>query len=140
MQSTCGGRNEQCIASGPGRDMFGSMRIIGEHQYRSARALFDAPNSTFLTIDGPIRVVHQFVDMSREVVDAKWTSTGKTAKTCPSALGDSFAAGTTDGPGAFDFKQGTNGTGNEFWVNLICLNFELLLIIINIIINIIIRC
>ena len=27
--------------------------------------------------------------------------------TCKPAMGFSFAAGTTDGPGAFDFKQGT---------------------------------
>lgn len=27
-------------------------------------------------------------------------------KTCPAAMGFAFAAGTTDGPGAFDFKQG----------------------------------
>ena len=27
-------------------------------------------------------------------------------QTCPPAMGDSFAAGTTDGPGAFNFKQG----------------------------------
>lgn len=27
-------------------------------------------------------------------------------KTCPAAMGFGFAAGTTDGPGAFDFKQG----------------------------------
>ena len=27
--------------------------------------------------------------------------------TCPPAMGRSFAAGTTDGPGAFDFEQGT---------------------------------
>ena len=29
-------------------------------------------------------------------------------KTCPAAMGFAFAAGTTDGPGAFDFKQGDN--------------------------------
>jgi len=34
--------------------------------------------------------------------------------TCKGALGYSFAAGTTDGPGAFDFTQGTV-EGNEFW-------------------------
>ena len=28
-------------------------------------------------------------------------------KTCKPAMGYSFAAGTTDGPGAFDFTQGT---------------------------------
>jgi len=27
-------------------------------------------------------------------------------KTCPAAMGFAFAAGTTDGPGAFDFEQG----------------------------------
>lgn len=27
-------------------------------------------------------------------------------QTCPAAMGYSFAAGTTDGPGAFDFEQG----------------------------------
>ena len=27
-------------------------------------------------------------------------------KTCPAALGPGFAAGTTDGPGAFGFQQG----------------------------------
>lgn len=27
-------------------------------------------------------------------------------KTCPAAMGFGFAAGTTDGPGAFDFTQG----------------------------------
>ena len=30
---------------------------------------------------------------------------GKSSTTCPAALGYSFAAGTTDGPGAFDFTQ-----------------------------------
>ncbi|KAL0370680.1 UNVERIFIED_CONTAM: Neutral ceramidase 2 [Sesamum angustifolium] len=35
-------------------------------------------------------------------------------KTCPAAMGFAFAAGTTDGPGAFDFKQGDD-SGNAFW-------------------------
>jgi len=36
--------------------------------------------------------------------------------TCVASLGDSFAAGTTDGPGAFDFTQGTNDSSpNEYW-------------------------
>lgn len=33
---------------------------------------------------------------------------------CLPAMGYSFAAGTTDGPGAFDFRQGTK-TGNPLW-------------------------
>ena len=32
---------------------------------------------------------------------------GSVSKTCPAAMGYSFAAGTTDGPGEFDFTQGT---------------------------------
>lgn len=33
---------------------------------------------------------------------------------CEPAMGYSFAAGTTDGPGAFNFEQGTT-TPNKFW-------------------------
>jgi neutral ceramidase len=38
-------------------------------------------------------------------------------RTCPAALGYSFAAGTTDGPGAFDFKQAQPGdpNANPLW-------------------------
>ncbi|XWS55575.1 hypothetical protein CRYUN_Cryun09bG0012100 [Craigia yunnanensis] len=35
-------------------------------------------------------------------------------KKCPAAMGFAFAAGTTDGSGAFDFTQGDN-QGNAFW-------------------------
>ena len=38
--------------------------------------------------------------------------------TCKPALGYSFAAGTTDGPGAFDFTQGMT-SGNEFWDSVV---------------------
>lgn len=37
-----------------------------------------------------------------------------TYRTCPAALGYSFAAGTTDGPGAFDFQQGDTVSG-RYW-------------------------
>lgn len=42
---------------------------------------------------------------------------GRAAQTCPSALGYSFAAGTSDWPGAFDFKQGDSGnpSANPLW-------------------------
>lgn len=39
---------------------------------------------------------------------------GSVNTTCKPALGYSFAAGTTDGPGEFDFTQGVI-TGNPFW-------------------------
>lgn len=37
-------------------------------------------------------------------------------QTCPAALGYSFAAGTSDGPGAFDFTQNDPGApSNPLW-------------------------
>ncbi|XP_064644788.1 uncharacterized protein LOC135498445 [Lineus longissimus] len=106
--STCNGKSEKCIATGPGKDMFESTKIIGENQYNKAKALFDAAN---LAISGPVGFVHQYVDMTNFSVPINKTYT---AKTCKPAMGFSFAAGTTDGPGAFDFTQGDT-TGNKFW-------------------------
>jgi neutral ceramidase len=42
---------------------------------------------------------------------------GTMVQTCPAALGYSFAGGTTDGPGAFDFTQNENDTStvNPLW-------------------------
>jgi neutral ceramidase len=42
---------------------------------------------------------------------------GTIVQTCPAALGYSFAGGTTDGPGAFDFTQNENNTStvNPLW-------------------------
>ncbi|KAK0891015.1 hypothetical protein LTR02_014319 [Friedmanniomyces endolithicus] len=41
---------------------------------------------------------------------------GTLVRTCPAALGYSFAAGTTDGPGAFDFKQAPDDPhASPFW-------------------------
>jgi len=63
-------------------------------------------------IDGDeVDFVHVFRDMSN--INVKLDS-GKTVKTCKPSMGYSFAAGTTDGPGAFDFTQGTTTT-NPFW-------------------------
>lgn len=43
---------------------------------------------------------------------------GTTVQTCPPALGYSFAGGTTDGPGAFDFTQGENSTQSQYAIPL----------------------
>lgn len=42
---------------------------------------------------------------------------GTMVQSCPAALGYSFAAGTTDGPGVFDFTQGDSGSpdANPIW-------------------------
>ena len=47
-------------------------------------------------------------------VNSRYTSTGRNETTCEAALGYAFAAGTTDGPGEFDFTQSTNSV-NPFW-------------------------
>lgn len=108
--STCNNRTQMCIASGPGKDMFDSTRIIAERQFNAAYDLFsDVDSSEELT--GPVSAVHQWIDMTNHTV---FLEDGSTVHTCKAALGYSFAAGTTDGPGEFDFTQG-DLTGNPFW-------------------------
>ena len=56
-----------------------------------------------MEVAGPVEYIHQWVDMTSYPVQL---ANGSLAKTCKAALGYSFAAGTTDGPGEFDFTQG----------------------------------
>lgn len=110
LTSTCHGKNELCIASGPGKDMFESTKIIGKNHFNKAMELFFAANKS-MKLGGPLQFRHTYVDMTS--VEVELNSTTK-VKTCKPAMGYSFAAGTTDGPGAFDFKQGSNSS-NPFW-------------------------
>ncbi|MCD7464969.1 Neutral ceramidase 1 [Datura stramonium] len=111
--STCGGKNELCYGRGPGYpDEFESTRIIGERQFKKAVELFDKATEQ---VRGKIEFRHTYVDFSNlEVTVSKEDGSTETSKTCPAAMGFAFAAGTTDGPGAFDFKQGDD-QGNVFW-------------------------
>ncbi|XP_060077762.1 uncharacterized protein LOC132557292 [Ylistrum balloti] len=106
--STCNGRNEQCVAFGPGKDMFESTKIIGENQYKKAMELY---NKATVQLSGPVDFRHSYVDMTNVQVQVNATTK---VKTCNTAMGFSFAAGTTDGPGAFNFNQ-SDTTGNAFW-------------------------
>lgn len=55
-----------------------------------------------------------FLDMRGLQVGASQFTGNRSGSTCKPAMGFAFAAGTTDGPGAFDFTQSdTNGTA--FW-------------------------
>lgn len=111
--STCGGKNELCYGRGPGYpDEFESTRIIGERQFRKAVNLF---NSASEQLKGKVDYRHTYLDFSKlEVTIPKEGGGTEVVKTCPAAMGFAFAAGTTDGPGAFDFKQGDD-QGNAFW-------------------------
>jgi neutral ceramidase len=113
--STCNNRTQLCIATGPGKDMFDSTRIIGLKQFEKAHELFDQDIDSMEALEGPVQFVHQFVDMPEYTLEVQ-DSTGnkQNVKLCKPAMGYSFAAGTTDGPGAFDFTQGTT-SGNPFW-------------------------
>nr|XP_056706465.1 neutral ceramidase [Euleptes europaea] len=104
---TIGGA-KMCIASGPGKDMFESTKIIGRNLYLKAKELSTTASEE---INGPLSSAHQWVDMSNTTVQLNATHS---AKTCKPALGYSFAAGTMDGPGMFNFTQGAIH-GDSFW-------------------------
>ncbi|KYR01855.1 neutral/alkaline nonlysosomal ceramidase family protein [Tieghemostelium lacteum] len=116
IDSTCDGKTEGCIAKGPGADMFESTQIIGNNQFQKAYAMWQ---NASIPVQGPIIYRHQWLQMTNVTVQPQFHPLNKTGTTCRAAMGYSFAAGTTDGPGAFDFTQGDNNTnGNPFW-NLI---------------------
>eukprot|EP00088_Acartia_fossae_P019247 TRINITY_DN21220_c0_g1_i4.p1 TRINITY_DN21220_c0_g1~~TRINITY_DN21220_c0_g1_i4.p1 ORF type:complete len:687 (+),score=151.03 TRINITY_DN21220_c0_g1_i4:252-2063(+) len=108
--STCDGRTQMCVAFGPGEDIFESTKIIAERQYAVSKALFDDEEG-YQEVTGSVKFIHQWIDMTNYPVKL---DNGSMATTCKAALGYSFAAGTTDGPGEFDFTQGVT-TGNPFW-------------------------
>ncbi|PWZ02644.1 Neutral/alkaline nonlysosomal ceramidase [Testicularia cyperi] len=103
---------------------FASNEIIARKQVDAARSIMSrdlAASSEsqdeyarMTQLTGPIKSVKMNVDMSQYTI---YRSDGTRAKTCPAALGYGFAGGTTDGPGAFDFVQGSNNTDhhNPFW-------------------------
>ncbi|XP_077973898.1 putative neutral ceramidase C isoform X2 [Styela clava] len=110
-QSTCGNPPSvsNCIAFGPGDDMFESTDIIGTRQYQAAKRILSSAPA--LRLQGPLNFAHQFVDMTKEEVTL---ADGSKATTCKSAMGYSFAAGTTDGPGAPFFHQ-SQLEGTPLW-------------------------
>lgn len=120
--STCNGRCEKCIAFGPGKngDMFESTQIIGEKQYKHAHSLLGEAQEAKSRLSGVVDSRHAFVFMPALVVNTSSSSSPRdlsaTSKLCSPAMGYAFAAGTTDGPGAFNFHQGTQiGDGSVFW-------------------------
>ncbi|WOL14116.1 hypothetical protein Cni_G22896 [Canna indica] len=60
-------------------------------------------------VKGKIDYSQTILDFSQLEVTLDSSDGGQeVVKTCPAAMGFAFAVGTTDGPGAFDFKQGTS--------------------------------
>ena len=117
--STCSdGKSQKCHARGPffreKDNGASSCYEIGRRQFTAARDLLHNMDrkSTPVT-DGVVKSFHVFHDMS--FYSFKLPN-GSEVQTCPAALGYSFAAGTTDGPGAFDFTQhGSNSSTSPVW-------------------------
>ncbi|KAF2769071.1 ceramidase like protein [Teratosphaeria nubilosa] len=104
--SLCGNRTQPCHGRGPfwGLDDGGtaSNYEIGRRQFEAARQLY-ANEDNFMQVTGKaVKSFHKYADLSTYHFTLP---NGSNVRTCPAALGYSFAAGTTDGPGAFDFKQ-----------------------------------
>ncbi|KAF4624847.1 hypothetical protein G7Y89_g13319 [Cudoniella acicularis] len=119
-KSTCSGTSEACHGRGPEFQKLdlgvSSCYEIGRRVFAAAKSLYDTFDTVATPVQDPsVKAYHTFNDMSY----FKFTlPNGTTVQTCPAALGYSFAAGTSDGPGAFDFTQSDNNTNaqNPVWV------------------------
>ncbi|KAL8775056.1 MAG: hypothetical protein Q9209_000535 [Squamulea sp. 1 TL-2023] len=122
--STCGNGNKMCHGRGPmfrQKDQGASSCFeIGRRQYVGAKALYLSMITNSIPLKGPVRSFHTYRDFSNMTVRHP---NGSLVGTCPAALGYSFAAGTTDGPGAFDFKQNNTGSPNANPVWSVVRNF-----------------
>ena len=106
--STCSdGKNRYCHARGPffrvKDNGASSCYEIGKRQFQPAKELYEKLDSEGTPVTGStVKFFHTFHDMSNFSFPL---DNGTYVQTCPAALGYSFAAGTSDGPGAFDFTQ-----------------------------------
>ncbi|KAI0885422.1 Neutral/alkaline nonlysosomal ceramidase [Annulohypoxylon maeteangense] len=113
--STCSdGRSQKCHARGPffreNDEGTSSCFEIGKRQFEPARKLYDQLNSASNPVHGGwVKAFHTFHNMSNHQFQLP---NGTEVMTCPAALGYSFAAGTSDGPGAFDFTQHSSNPSN----------------------------
>uniref|UniRef100_A0A336ML87 Neutral ceramidase n=1 Tax=Culicoides sonorensis TaxID=179676 RepID=A0A336ML87_CULSO len=114
VTSKCAMNEGLCFASGPGRDMFESTKIIATNLYLAAANLLK--NVKGRQITGPLQFILQNINMTSEMGQFKNPITNSTIKYkgCFPAVGYSFAAGTTDGPGSFLFEQSSR-TSNPLW-------------------------
>lgn len=103
------------MAEGPGSTDMENTKIIATRIYKAASQAIRQADQRELT--GSVGFIHQFVEMSKQ--SGTWfnqaTQKIENYRGCLPALGFSFAAGTTDGPGAYQlFFQGDT-IGNELF-------------------------
>jgi neutral ceramidase len=113
--STCDGKTQPCRGRGPFfRELDQGTKScfdIGRRQYEAARSLLDGPHLKPIPFS-TVSSFHFFQDMSGFTFTSPFNQSLQ-AQTCSAALGYSFAGGTTDGPGAFDFTQGLNDSDDS---------------------------
>ncbi|KAF3388848.1 Neutral ceramidase [Penicillium rolfsii] len=117
--STCNGRTALCQGRGP---YFGeadggakSAFEMGRRQYNAAFQLYgqiSSESGVKLTGESSVASYHTWQNMSGYEFISPFN--GSLQSTCYAALGTSFAGGTSDGPGSFDFTQ-DNKSPNPFW-------------------------
>ena len=103
--SNCGDvtPNTNLDNTGPGETDVETTRIFAENQDKKARELFA---SAMEQLTPGVTSIHTYIDMSGYPVDDAFTKAGP-QRTCPSAYGYAFAAGSTeDGGGHPMFKEG----------------------------------
>ncbi|MGW0248067.1 neutral/alkaline ceramidase [Nocardia goodfellowii] len=82
--------------SGPTDDEFENTRIIGERQYRAAKAALAQARSMGGTVDAMLC----YIDLADIAVDGRYTTDGLPKRTSPAAAGVALIAGSIeDGPG-----------------------------------------
>ena len=104
-QTNCGDvtTNTNLNNTGPGETDVETTRIFAENQNNKARELFDSATER---LNPGLASIHTYIDMSGYRVDDAFTNAGP-QRTCPSAYGYAFAAGSTeDGGGHPLFKEG----------------------------------
>lgn len=118
--STCAdGLSQSCHGRGPEFRKLdlgvSSCFEIGRRQFAGALSILGALSAKSTPVVGPtVKSFHFYHDMAFSKFRLP---DGSEATTCPAALGYSFAAGTTDGPGHFDFTQADAGDpdANPVW-------------------------
>lgn len=118
--STCAdGKSQSCHGRGP---LFQNVDLgvtscyeMGRRQYAGAQSVYDSFSSSGTPVVGTsVKSFHFYQNMSYYQFPL---DDGTIVQSCPAALGYSFAAGTSDWPGAFDFTQGDSGnpSANPIW-------------------------
>lgn len=119
--STCNGKTEGCRGRGPyfQENDYGAKSCfeMGRRQYTAAKQIYEQldKNGTQIVGSSSVSSFHVYHNMTEYEFPSPFN--GSTLKTCCAALGFSFAGGTTDGPGAFDFTQNNSSPAesNPVW-------------------------